>query len=157
MQYIRPKKRLRERQGGNGGLSRLRAYGVFTDQGIHISCAGCPSGWPDMLTVYPEFEVGIPIICSNCPTNWPGALNLLGVGGDPSWGQSNDPPINGDRSAGNNFMTFDTGSNFGGGRDNAFPASDYGGDGSDNYYGNLDGVDPGGLGQNEGLPTSDMT
>ncbi|CAB3373263.1 Hypothetical predicted protein [Cloeon dipterum] len=110
-----------------------------------------------MLTVYPEFEVGIPIICSNCPTNWPGALNLLGVGGDPSWGQSNDPPINGDRSAGNNFMTFDTGSNFGGGRDNAFPASDYGGDGSDNYYGNLDGVDPGGLGQNEGLPTSDMT
>ncbi|XP_059475974.1 uncharacterized protein LOC132196990 [Neocloeon triangulifer] len=112
MQYTRRmKKRRKKKKGSPTDLSQLHAFGVFTDAGIHISCAGCPSGWPDMLTVYPEMEIGIPVTCSNCPSNWPGALNLLGVGGDPSWAQS-DPNT---RMAGNNFMAFDAGSNFGGG------------------------------------------
>jgi hypothetical protein len=84
--------------------ANLHAFGVLTDQGIHISCAGCPAGWPDMLTVYPEYEIGIPVSCSNCPNNWPGALNLLGVGGDPSWVAGN--------LGGNNFFGFQPGNNF---------------------------------------------
>jgi hypothetical protein len=120
MQYAKPKKRRRKKpQQNTADLSSLRAFAVFTDGSIHISCAGCPAGWPDMLTVYPEIEIGIPVTCSNCPYNWPGALNLLGVGGDPSWSQGGGFQRGFDGSEKgfgfNSFINFDTGSNFGSG------------------------------------------
>jgi hypothetical protein len=112
LQYNTPKKK-RKKSGNN--LNNLQAFGVFTDQGIHISCAGCPIGWPEMLTVYPEYEVGIPVTCSNCPNNWPGALNLLGIGGDQSWQQRPQSSRAGrGRGRGNSFGAFDADSNFGG-------------------------------------------
>jgi hypothetical protein len=127
LQYNKPKKK---RKKSGSVLTNLQAFGVFTDQGIQISCAGCPSGWPEMLTVYPEYEVGIPVTCSNCPNNWPGALNLLGMGGDQSWQQSGDGADVGGRGRGrgNTFFAFDASSNFGGrsGADfgNAFGGAD---------------------------------
>jgi hypothetical protein len=111
LQYNKPKKK---RKKSGSILGNLRAFGVLTDQGIHISCAGCPIGWPEMLTVYPEYEVGIPVTCSNCPNNWPGALNLLGIGGDQSWQQQ--PQFSGGgrgRGRGNNFFGYNANSNFG--------------------------------------------
>jgi hypothetical protein len=98
LQYKKPQKKKVRKRPLN---SNLHAFGVFTDQGIHISCAGCPIGWPEMLTVYPQYEVGIPVTCSNCPNNWPGALNLLGVGGEPT------------TQGGNNFFGFQADRNFG--------------------------------------------
>ena len=98
LQYKKPlRKKVRKRPLN----SNLHAFGVLTNQGIHISCAGCPVGWPEMLTVYPEYEVGIPVTCSNCPNNWPGALNLLGIGGE-STTQGN-----------NKFFGFQADKNFG--------------------------------------------
>jgi len=131
LQYNKPKKK-RKKSGAN--LNNLQAYGVLTDQGIHISCAGCPVGWPEMLTVYPEYEVGIPVTCSNCPNNWPGALNLLGIGGDQSWQQrpqSSGGGRNPGRGRGNNFNAFDTDSNFGSrpGNVGVFPPTDFGNNG----------------------------
>ncbi|XP_059477042.1 uncharacterized protein LOC132197653 [Neocloeon triangulifer] len=142
MQYSGKRKR-KKRPKVN--LDQLRAYGVFTAEGIHISCAGCPSGWPDMLTVYPDYEIGIPVTCSNCPNNWPGALNLLGVGGDPTW--NNQQPSEGNNGFGqgggtNNFFSFDTGSNFGGGGGAvAFPPSGSGKNGGKTDNQNYGGQD----------------
>jgi hypothetical protein len=116
LQYNKPKKK---RKKSGAILKNLHAFGVFTDQGIHISCAGCPIGWPEMLTVYPEYEVGIPVTCSNCPNNWPGALNLLGIGGDKSWQQSVGGAAVG-AQGGNAFSAFDANSNFGADFGNSF-------------------------------------
>jgi hypothetical protein len=118
LQYKKHKKK-RKKSGIN--LRNLHAFGVFTDQGIHISCAGCPVGWPEMLTVYPEYEVGIPVTCSNCPNNWPGALNLLGIGGDQSWQQQPQSSGGGrNPGSGNSFEAFDASSNFGADFGNSF-------------------------------------